>query len=180
MTGRQIEPRFSSNNQFIRFNRVKKTGYRYWTMNFSVTTTTNSVPVEQIEAYREFIGEIHKESSWSLILPVGSSRTKAHRNFGQLPIQAPKTSPVQSTSSLLAGAVPTPLISSANIADVSPQASPISSGMPESPSSPRPTATKGRRRHRHRDNKFPLWMKIAGIFILVLMIVILFVVLQKQ
>ncbi|HEY2329371.1 MAG TPA: DUF3857 domain-containing transglutaminase family protein [Verrucomicrobiae bacterium] len=82
---RNIEPRCSLENSYVHFNRTKKTGYGYWVMNLSVSITSDSVPPDQIEKHREFVERIWAASLWNLLPPLGYSKPRQKRDFGELP-----------------------------------------------------------------------------------------------
>jgi hypothetical protein len=80
-----IGPRCSLQSEFVQFNRVKKTSNGYWMTTFSLNVIADSVPVNQLGKHREFVENVWKESLFHLFLPVGYSRPRQPRGFGELP-----------------------------------------------------------------------------------------------
>jgi hypothetical protein len=167
LDGRQIGHRFESKNPFFRFSRQKKTGYKYWMMNYSVETMADSVPMDQIMKYREQVEAMWKESTWVLTLPAGYSRSKGGWDFGQLPVTVAKAVPRQPAAAMAAAASP---VSGRVIA------APAAVPRPSRPAPAPPPAIPERQRHRRRRHshhqadflsRIPLAVKIAGTVILV-------------
>jgi hypothetical protein len=173
MDGRQIAHRFESKNPFFRFDRQKKTGYKYWMMNYSVETLADSVPVDQIREYREQVGTMWKESTWALFLPAGYSRLEGSRDFGHLPTTFAKTVPPQSPASIPAPSsnpVATPVIAA-------PAAMPAPTQRSLQPQPVIPERHRDRsRRHSHHQADFPggipMVVKVVGIVILAAALII--------
>jgi hypothetical protein len=79
-------------NDFVKFNRKKKIGHGYWMTTFSVNINEDCVPENQLEKHRDFVEQVWKESLWHLTLPLGYSRPKPKRGFGELP--TPSLTPI--------------------------------------------------------------------------------------
>jgi transglutaminase-like putative cysteine protease len=72
-------------NEFVHFNRFRKTLAGDWTIKFTLSTLTDAVPPGEIDAYRESLREIRNEASWSLHVPVGQPRPHQRSDFGRIP-----------------------------------------------------------------------------------------------
>lgn len=171
MTRHQIDPRLSLRSPFIHFNRTKKTGQRFWTLNFSVNITADSVPADQIEKHREFVGQIWKESACHLLFPVGYARIRQPKDFGKLPDSLTHGAADSSSSSV-------PVMSDMRTPRAD-DARPVPVVRPEQ-MTPSP---ERRRRHRrqklHRPAGIPLWLKISGIILAVLVTVVIIAIMGK-
>lgn len=174
MSGRQIAYRFEAENPYFKFNRNKKTGYRYWMMTYTIQTTADAVPAEQMEKYCGCLETLWKESTWFLILPVGYSRLKGGRDFGQLPTPAAKGGDFKPAALATAPATSSP--------EPKPVAAPATLGPTiRQPPAPQPVVPE-RHRHRHRSKSqrqagIPLAVKIAGMGVLLVVIIILIAIL---
>jgi hypothetical protein len=174
MGGREIAHRFQLDNPFFRFNRQKKTGYKFWTMNYLVETVADVVPTNQIKQYREHVAAMWKESMWVLFLPAGYPRPKGSRNFGQLPATGAAKAPLQSTAAITASA------SNPVSAPVVATPTPARPSIAPKPVIPERSSHQRRRRSRHQAGLFsriPATVKIVGIFFLVLALIVVLMVL---
>jgi Domain of Unknown Function with PDB structure (DUF3857) len=172
-------PRSELQNDFIKFNRKKKIGHGYWMTTFSVNINEDSVPVDQLEKHRDFVQQVWKQSLWQLTLPLGYSKPKPKRGFGELP-QLPRTPIPEPKVEVKTFQVSAPHKAKVGLKEAVIVTNDTLPVKPRGQTKPPPgkKERRGRSQRTYRRRALPLWLIIIittvtfGIFFLLVLLVV--------
>ena len=93
------EPYVEAGNAFVKFHRTNRAGHGFFTMEFSLVTSTDVVPAEETQKHGEVVEKIFRACARELSLMRGYARPREKSGFGELPSLDKKSVPISAKRS---------------------------------------------------------------------------------